>query len=98
VKYIIFIRSITSILIIYNKLLLDNRDLLFKPNYNLNLSYASRVFTYIINIFIKYILISNNIDKDIIILKKVRLGILEEFNNNRYFIINTYYASLTTTS
>ncbi len=56
------------------------------------------MFTYIINASLKKVFIKNNINKDIFNPRKVRLGIIEEFNYNRYFIINAYYSSLITSS
>ena len=56
------------------------------------------MFTYIINASLKKVFIKNNTNKDIFIPRKVRLGTIEEFNYNKYFIVNVYYSSLITSS
>ena len=87
--------STTLIPIIFNGLLLDNYDLLFEPNYYLNLGHASSVFAYIINTLLKNIYIKNDTNFDIVIPRKARLGIIEEFDYNKYFKVKSHYISLT---
>ena len=90
-------RTTIPVPIAYTSELPQNRDLLFKPKYSLQLGHAGGVYAYIVDASFRKVQVRNNTDQDIIILRKARLGTLEEYNQNKYFPIEAHHADLATT-
>ena len=82
---------------VFNRLLPNDRDLLFEPNYYLNLGYAGRVFIYVVDASLGKVYLRNDTDTDVVILRKARLGTIKELNYDGYYIIDPYNAGLTAT-
>ena len=74
-------------LIIYFNKLSKNRDLLFESQCSLSLKYTNEVYAYMINIFFRKVQVRNDIDQAIIISRKIKLKMLDEYEQNKCFSI-----------
>ena len=52
------------------------------------------MFAYIVDASLRSVYIRNDTNIDIVIPRKVRLGTIEEFSYNRYYIVDPYNAGL----
>ena len=82
------------ILIIYFDKLLENWDLLFESQCSLSLKHINEIYVYIINVFFRKVQVRNNFDLFIIIFRKARLSILNEYKQNNCFFIKAYHVNL----
>ena len=80
--------------ITYADELSQDRDLLFESQCSLSLELIDEIYAYIVDTFFKQVQIRNNINLFVIILRKIRLKMLEEYKQNEYFLIEAYYIDL----
>ena len=86
-------RITVSMSIIYSGELLINRDLFFESQCALFLNQVDKIYVHIINVSFRTIQIKNDIDFSVVISRKTRLNILNEYNQNGYFFIEIYHAN-----
>ena len=75
----------------------EDRDLLFEPQCALSLDLAGEVYIHMIDISFHAVQIRNDIDQTIVISRKARLKVLDEYEQNKCFSVEAHHADLAIT-
>ena len=75
----------------------ENRNLLFESQCALSLGLADEVYAHMIDVSFHVIQIRNDIDQTIVISRKARLEVLDEYEQNECFPIEAHHADLAVT-
>lgn len=78
-RIILLSRTTISVSIAYIEELSTNRDFLFKLDCTLSLEHVDKVYTHIVNASLKAVHIRNDTDLSVIVSRKARLDMLEEY-------------------
>ena len=87
-------KSTTSMPVVFNGSLPDDRDLLFEPDCQIDLGQAGGVFAHIVDASLGSVHVRNDTDVDVVVPRKARLGTVEEFNYDGCYMVDPCKASL----
>ena len=78
----------TQIPVQYTKPLPSDKDFLFKPSYRNDLEEDERVFAYVVDFDLFFVLAKNNISNKITIPRRASLGSIVKYTQNGYYIVD----------